>query len=109
MSFSHVSALALTLALALATASEAKTLVYCSEASPGGLNPALLTSTTTSDVMRQIYNRLTQFEIGTTRVIPGLAESWDISDDGKSYTFHLRKGVQFQTTRDYKPTREFNA
>ncbi|MGH6925316.1 MAG: ABC transporter substrate-binding protein, partial [Propylenella sp.] len=77
----------------------AKTLVYCSEGSPEGFDPALYTAGTTFDASsRPIYNRLVEFIIGTTDTEPGLAESWEISDDGLEYTFHLRSGVKFQTT-----------
>ncbi|MEZ5773582.1 MAG: ABC transporter substrate-binding protein [Hyphomicrobiaceae bacterium] len=94
----------------LAGAAEAKTLVYCSEGSPEGFDPAPYTAGTTFNASsRPIYNRLVEFERGTTTVIPGLAESWDVSDDGLEYTFHLRKGVKFQTTSFFTPTRDFNA
>lgn len=86
------------------------TLVYCSEGSPSGFDPALYTDGTSFDAGAEtIYSRLTQFERGATAVQPGLAEKWDVSPDGKTYTFHLRKGVKFQTTDYFKPTREFNA
>ncbi len=88
----------------------AKTLVYCSEGSPEGFNPSLYTAGTTFDASsRAIYNRLVEFERGTTKIIPALATSWTISKDGLTYTFKLRKGVKFQATKNFKPTRNFNA
>jgi len=87
-----------------------KILVYCSEASPQSFNPQLVTSGTTFDASsRQIYNRLIEFSPGTSRIMGSLATRWDISADGKQYIFYLRKGVQFQTTNFFQPTRHFNA
>ncbi|SDR46871.1 ABC transporter substrate-binding protein [Pseudovibrio sp. Tun.PSC04-5.I4] len=96
--------------LTFATLGMAKTLVYCSEGSPEGFTPALYTAGTTFDASsKNIFNRLIEFERGTTNVVPGLAESWEVSEDGKKYTFHLRKGVKFHTTNKFAPSRDFNA
>jgi len=93
-----------------ATALSAQTLVYCSEGSPEGFDPALYTAGTTFDASSHpIYNRLTEFETGTTNVIPGLAESWEASADGLEYTFTLRQGVKFHSNDMFTPSRDFNA
>ncbi len=85
----------------------AKTLVYCSEGSPENFNPMLNTTGTTFDANRPIYNRLVEFKIGTTDLLPGLAESWDVSPDGKTFTFHLRHGVKWHSNATFTPTRDF--
>ena len=88
----------------------AQTLVYCSEGSPEGFNPQFFTTGTTADASSvPMYNRLVEFQIGTTKVVPALAESWQESADGLSYTFKLRKGVKFHGNAKFKPTRDFNA
>jgi dipeptide transport system substrate-binding protein len=98
------------LAVGLSSVAQAKTLVYCSEGSPEGFDPAPYTAGTTFDASsKPVYNRLVEFESGTTNVIPGLAESWEVSADGKEYTFKLRQGVKFHTTEFFTPTRDFNA
>jgi len=88
----------------------AKTLVYCSEGSPENFYPGVNTTGTSFDVTTQVYNTIVEFERGGTKVVPGLAEKWDISADGTQYTFHLRKGVKWHnTSKTFKPTRDFNA
>lgn len=102
--------LAAVLCAASVTASAAKTLVFCSEGSPEGFNPQFFTTGTTFDASSiPLFNRLVEFDIGTTNIVPGLAVSWDVSADGLSYTFHLRKGVKFHSSAKFKPTRDFNA
>ena len=86
------------------------TLVYCSEGSPEGFQPQFFTTGTTFDAVSvPMFNRLVEFEIGTTNIVPALAESWTVSPDGKTYTFKLRKGVKFHSNANFKPTRDFNA
>lgn len=97
-------------ALALSTtALQAKTLVYCSEGSPENFTPALNTTGTSLDAARPVYNQLVEFERGSTKVVPALAEKWAVSADGTVITFNLRKGVKVHSTKDFKPTRDFNA
>lgn len=97
-------------ALAAAGAVQAKTLIYCSEGSPEGFDAAAYTSGTTFDASaRPVFNQLVEFKEGTTELEPGLAESWDVSDDGLEYTFHLRDGVKFHSIDGFTPTRDMNA
>jgi len=85
-------------------------LVFCSEGSPEGFQPQFFTTGTTFDAVSvPIFNRLVEFETGTTNIIPALAESWTVSADGKIYTFKLRKGVKFHSNANFTPSREFNA
>ncbi len=94
----------------LGVAAQAQSLVYCSEGSPEGFDPALYTSGTTFDAASHpLYNRLTEFRVGTTETIPGLAESWSVSEDGMTVTFALRKGVSFHSNDQFTPSRDFNA
>jgi dipeptide transport system substrate-binding protein len=100
---------ALAIVASFAVAAEAKTLVYCSEGSPENFNPQINTTGTSFDAVYPVYNRLVEFKPGTTEIMPALADSWDVSDDGLTYTFHLHKGVKWHTVKGFKPTRDFNA
>lgn len=97
------------LAASFAGTANAKTLTYCAESSPEGFDPALYEGGNTLDAVIPVYEGLVAFKPGQTEVVPALAESWDVSDDGLAYTFHLRKGVKFGTTDYFTPTRDFNA
>jgi dipeptide transport system substrate-binding protein len=93
-----------------ASAAGAKSLVYCSEGSPENFTPAMNTTGTSLDAARPVYNKLVQFTPGTTQVEPGLAESYEITDGGKTITFKLRKGVKFHSgVNGFTPTRELTA
>ena len=96
--------------LSVAIGVSAKPLVVCTEASPEGFDPVLYTTAVTADAAAEtMFNRLVDFKPGTTEIVPALATSWEISDDGLTYTFHLRDDVKFHTTDYFKPTRNMNA
>jgi dipeptide transport system substrate-binding protein len=89
---------------------QAKTLVYCGAADPEGFDMARWVGTQTIDAVGvALYNRLVEFEAGTLRLVPGLAERWELGADGRAYTLHLRRGVRFHTTDWFKPTRDMDA
>ena len=86
------------------------TFINCTSRAPTGFSPALVMDGISYNASsQQVYNRLVEFKRGSVDIEPGLAESWDISDDGLTYTFHLRKGVKFHANKEFTPTREFNA
>jgi dipeptide transport system substrate-binding protein len=93
----------------LATPSSAKTFVFCSEGNPESLNPQIVTTTTGINAGRPMFNTLVEFAPGSTAIVPGLARSWTISEDGRDYTFHLRRGVRFHSNTGFMPTRGMNA
>jgi len=96
-------------ALLIGLAVQAKPLVYCSDASPEGFDPGLWDSASTNTVTHQIFQGLVAFKRGGTGLEPSLATRWEIAPDARSITFELRRGVRFQTTAFFKPSREFNA
>lgn len=51
-------------------------------------------------VVNQIFEGLVRYRSGTAEIEPSLAESWEISDDGLVYTFHLRKNVYWHDGND---------
>lgn len=79
---------------------------------PEHLNPFTATTIAIGTINRNIFEGLVSVDTTTGDILPGLAESWDISDDGLTYTFHLRQGVMFHDAPGIEWTdgsREFTA
>ncbi|MGC9529053.1 MAG: ABC transporter substrate-binding protein [Candidatus Bipolaricaulaceae bacterium] len=64
-------------------------------AEPETLDPHITMDNNSWRAIYYCYDRLVEYEGGSTRLRPGLAESWETSPDGLTYTFHLRRGVEF--------------
>ena len=60
-----------------------------------GLDPAYETDGNSFMICDNIYEALVAYKDESTALEPGLAEEWQISPDGKTYTFRLRRGVKF--------------
>ena len=61
---------------------------------PDTLFPWKATQFQAVNVLQNLYGTLTEFD-EDLNVVPGLAESWDVSEDGLTVTFHLREGVTY--------------
>jgi oligopeptide transport system substrate-binding protein len=84
-------------------------------ANPVTLDPALVTDIYGGTIVRQIFGGLVQFD-ANLKPIPALAEFWEASRDGRTWTFALRQGVTFHNSREvtaqdvvYSFTRLLNA
>ncbi|MFC7431203.1 MULTISPECIES: ABC transporter substrate-binding protein [unclassified Agrococcus] len=71
------------------------TFVFAASSDPSSLDPAFASDGESFRVSRQIFEGLVGVEPGTADPAPLLAESWEQSEDGLSYTFQLQDGVTF--------------
>jgi peptide/nickel transport system substrate-binding protein len=73
---------------------EGGVLVVVLPGDPQGLNSALSTDTASSNIVGQIYGTLVRLDANGA-VLPYMAESWDVSSDGLTYTFKLFEGIKW--------------
>jgi len=66
---------------------------------PTSLDPVKDELISTYHIVQQVYDGLVAFD-NNLRIVPGLAESWTVSRDGKQYVFTLRKGVKFHSGKE---------
>lgn len=86
--------------------------VMAQEGKPGGaivvtykddivtLDPAIGYDYVNWSIVKSLFSRLMDYKPGTAELVPSLAESFDISKDGMTYTFKMRKGVKFTNGRE---------
>lgn len=72
-------------------------LVIINGPEPESLDPALVTAEADGRIVGSLFEGLTRFKPETATPEPGLAERWEISDNGRIYTFHLRSSAMWST------------
>ena len=87
-----------------------RVLQFALSGDPDTLDPHATSGTLTFQTIRSVYDTLVEPDADGV-LVPALAESWEISDDGLAWTFHLRHGVAFHngepfTSRDVRATLE---
>ncbi|MFJ5792406.1 ABC transporter substrate-binding protein [Lysinibacillus sp. NPDC093197] len=78
-----------------------KTLVYGRGGDSTALDPATVTEGESFKVTVNLYETLINFGDEDVTLHPGLAKSWEASDDGLTYTFQLEEGVKFHDGSDF--------
>jgi peptide/nickel transport system substrate-binding protein len=77
------------------------TLVYGRGGDSTSLDPITTTEGETFKVTENIFETLVAFGEQDTTINPGLAEDWEVTEDGLTYTFKLRQGVKFHDGTDF--------
>src|SRR5437899_2619996 len=72
-------------------------LIIVNGAEPESLDPAIITGQADSRVVLSLFEGLTRFDPVTGKGVPSIAERWEISSDGRIYTFHLRSNTVWST------------
>jgi peptide/nickel transport system substrate-binding protein len=86
------------------TVKNADSIVEATIGGPESLDPAWAYDTASAEPIFNIYETLVFMNKDkTTDFVPMLATKWNISDDGKTYTFDIRKGVKFHEGQDLTP------
>jgi oligopeptide transport system substrate-binding protein len=70
-------------------------------AEPTTFDPAVVEDGPTIEVLMHVFDGLVQWT-PQNKLAPALAERWEVSPDGRTFTFHLRPGVKFQNGRPLK-------
>lgn len=70
-------------------------LVVAIPADVTSLDPAITMDNTTWKIIYNVYERLVDYDGATTNIKPGVAEKWDVSEDGLTWTFNLEDGHKF--------------
>jgi peptide/nickel transport system substrate-binding protein len=70
-------------------------IVYGLTLAPSGIDPHVNASSELGIPLTSVYDTLVYQDPETGEFVPGLAERWEVSDDGTVYTFYLKKGVKF--------------
>ncbi|MCO5222802.1 MAG: ABC transporter substrate-binding protein [Thermomicrobiales bacterium] len=76
------------------------TLIFNNGTNPSGLDPHIAGAVASWYVMDQVFDRLLRLDPETSEPGPSLAESYEVSEDGLTYTFNLRSGVTFSNGRE---------
>ena len=90
-----VVALPLTLLVGCGTSPAEGRIVYGLTLAPSGIDPHVNASSELGIPLTSVYDTLVYKDPETGDFVPGLAERWEVSDDGLVYTFHLRQDVTF--------------
>lgn len=87
---------------------EGGTLTVSLTASPRNLDPVTYTGVYESQIIQSVCDRIVDYNLELSEIVPRLAEKWEISEDGLTYVFKIKSGVHFHSGK-YQDGREMTA